>query len=684
MKILMVTDRLGIGGAETHILSLAKGLQEEGHHLTLVSSGGVLADRCGLSHDTLPLDQKDPFSLFSARRGLKKLLKKEKFDIVHAHARLPAILLAHLQKHLPFRLVTTAHLPFPCRGLGRFSRWGEKTLAVSQDIKDHLIAAYHLAPDNIAVTINGIDTRHFAPSPSYRREGRNLLHISRLDDDRSLTAFLLLSTVTHLRKQEPTYTLTIVGSGTCFAALKQEANRLDPEGRFLFLVGAAEDPLPYLQRADAFIGVSRAALEAMACALPVILSGDEGFLGLLTPQNLTEAREGNLCCRGHDKPTAAALAASIEALFQQELSERQALGSFGRQTVLRHHSIRRMVSEAVTLYTSLPPRPAPKETGVLLAGYFGYGNTGDEAILQAEIAALRKYRPSLPIAVLSAAPKRCAATHHVKAIHRFSLLGILRLLSSRPQVIFGGGGLLQDSTSLRSLLYYCALLRLAARFHCEITAYALGIGPLERPLSRRLVRSTLQKVTLLSVRDNRSYALLRGIACEKPILFSEDPAALLLPTDPERLSYLLRRYRLSPRSFFLLCPKRSKHRDEVSLCRELRELCRHYQSQGLQAVLLPMFPMEDLPLCRAIAGSARELLLIETLSPAEVRALIGAASFVLSMRLHALILATAAGVPCYTPAGDRKTEDFLRERGKASFILPIPLCPTELFPVPSP
>ena len=123
----MTTMQMGFGGAETHIYELVRALIKNGHTVTVASAGGEYAkmlEKCGVRHVTLPLASKNPLSVVKAYFGLKKLIEAEKFDLVHAHARIPAFVCGLLQKKLKFRFVTTAHWVFKVTPLWKsISNW---------------------------------------------------------------------------------------------------------------------------------------------------------------------------------------------------------------------------------------------------------------------------------------------------------------------------------------------------------------------------------------------------------------------------------------------------------------------------------------------------------------------------------------------------------------------------------
>ena len=183
MKILMATMGLDIGGAETHIVELSKELKSRGHQVAVVSNGGVYVpeiEAAGIRHYAAPLNRRSVGSMLQAQRILRQVIAREKPDIVHAHARIPAFLCGRLQKSMGFAFVTSCHGVYQVSGALRLlSNWGERTLAVSEDIRDYLIRQYNVPQEHITLTINGIDTEKFSPAVSGERVIRELQELQK-------------------------------------------------------------------------------------------------------------------------------------------------------------------------------------------------------------------------------------------------------------------------------------------------------------------------------------------------------------------------------------------------------------------------------------------------------------------------------------------------------------------------
>ena len=156
-------------------------------------------------------------------------------------------------------------------------------------------------------------------------------------------------------------------------------------------------------------------------------------------------------------------------------------------------------------------KKARNRTGILICGAYGLGNSGDEAILTAILRQVRDAAPDADITVLSRNPAETAEQYHVKALYMFDFPGIHRVLNNTRLYINGGGSLIQDATSRRSLLYYLYTLWAAKKHKCRVLMYGCGIGPVRYRGDRRLTRRILnQCVDMITLREADSLRELNG------------------------------------------------------------------------------------------------------------------------------------------------------------------------------
>ena len=122
---------------------------------------------------------------------------------------------------------------------------------------------------------------------------------------------------------------------------------------------------------------------------------------------------------------------------------------------------------------------------ILISGYYGFDNIGDESILRTLVSSLREHIPDCSLTVLSHNPTSTREKYGVEAVDRMSPVAILRAVKKCDMLISGGGSLLQDVTSSKSLHYYLSIIRCAEFFHKKVFIYSQGIGPIDRPGNRR-------------------------------------------------------------------------------------------------------------------------------------------------------------------------------------------------------
>lgn len=160
---------------------------------------------------------------------------------------------------------------------------------------------------------------------------------------------------------------------------------------------------------------------------------------------------------------------------------------------------------------------------IVLSGYFGFDNVGDEAILFSIIRALRKLEPTVEITVLSNNPAETAATYGVNTVNRWNIGEIRSALKKADGLISGGGSLMQDATSTKTIPYYAGVIKLAQMAKVPVFIYSQGMGPINGKLGKWLVKSVFNKSAGITVRDEASYTLLREIGVRLPVTVVPDP-----------------------------------------------------------------------------------------------------------------------------------------------------------------
>ena len=696
LKILMATMQMGFGGAETHIFELCRALVRDGHSVTVASAGGRYAEMleaCGIRHVTLPLHTKNPLAVLRCRAALKKLIAKERFDVVHAHARIPAFICGSLQKQLHFRFVTTAHWVFRVTPLWRrLANWGDRQMAVSEDIKQYLIDNYAQFADNISVTVNGIDTEGFAPggdcsavaaelglSPTARR----IVSVSRMDESRGRAQLCLAKCAERLIEKYPDLEIVIVGDGVLtaernlLADVREIADALAKKhGRpVIFTPGLRTDTPAFLAAGDVFVGASRAALEAMSCGLPTVVAGNEGYIGILDESRRALALKTNYCCRDCGETTEAKLFADLCTLLDLTPAARRAMGDYCRGVILEDFSADRMARDYEAMYESLPAVTPAVPGRILVSGYYGFGNAGDDSIAAALVAGIRAYAPDMPITFLCKDTKNSAKKYGVRTVPRFNIPAVLREMRTAKLLISGGGNLLQNTTSARSLFYYTTIIRLAKRCGLRVFVLANGLGPILGEKYERDAARTLLLADRITLREPQSleYAASLGVPRERMAL-SADPALLLAAAPDSRVDYILKNvdaaphFAISLRSFATLRSEEVGGADEDSFAATFAaEVDKIAARTGARPLYILMQTSRDRALTEKVNAAAKvKGEILGGLTAREIMGVLTRCEFVLSMRLHLLIYAVAVGKPPLGISYDPKIDAMMRYMGCAA------------------
>ncbi|MFZ5945127.1 MAG: polysaccharide pyruvyl transferase CsaB [Bacillota bacterium] len=300
---------------------------------------------------------------------------------------------------------------------------------------------------------------------------------------------------------------------------------------------------------------------------------------------------------------------------------------------------------------------------VVLSGYYGFNNAGDEAVLFAIINSLRKLDSDIGITVLSNNPEHTAKTYNVQAVNRWSLGAIFSTLKNSNLLISGGGSLLQDVTSKKGILYYLAVIFIAKILGKKVFIYSQGIGPVNLWRNRRITAFILNMTDGITVRDASSRQDLIAMGVKKEVAVSADPVLGFEPDDISKKKglELLERVNVNINDGKIMGVSLRPWNTDSKNFTAIAEACDRLIQQGWQVVFVPMHFPDDISAARDVMKKMKEsaFLLKENYSPLEALSIYKAVDMVMGMRLHSLIMAAVLEKPLVAISYDPKVNRFM-------------------------
>lgn len=291
---------------------------------------------------------------------------------------------------------------------------------------------------------------------------------------------------------------------------------------------------------------------------------------------------------------------------------------------------------------------------IVVAGYYGCGNLGDDALLQAIVNGLSE--TSIQIVAMSGDPDRTFRALGVRSIPRRSPVAFKTEMETASALVLGGGGLFQDVTSVFSLFYYAGLIQHAKRAGKRVVLLAQGVGPINSYWGKRKALAAFKMCDAITVRDARSLTELRNLGVKGNVEITADLGWLVKPSqseDPE--------FQLGDMKAVAVCPRPWKGIKNISsIFGEFLQLL--YKNQYMP-VLVEMDRSMDTQILDAIAKNhgGRCLDIRNVLAPSDMVARIQRMHAVVSMRLHAGIFAASCGIAPTMIAYDPKVSSFVKD-----------------------
>lgn len=283
---------------------------------------------------------------------------------------------------------------------------------------------------------------------------------------------------------------------------------------------------------------------------------------------------------------------------------------------------------------------------LVVSGFYGAGNAGDEAILDALIISIRKLAPDTVITVLSFDPAGTARQYGVEAVPRYNLKAVIAVLRQADLLISGGGGLLQDATGPASVPYYLGLAALSRFVGTPVIILGQSVGPLNMPTTRLLARLLLPFISQAVVRDETSALLLTELGYPSDRIYvTADLALSGEEPNKEAGRSLLEANGFNSNKPWIAVSLRPWD-DNRHLAVSGKALGRFAAASGCELLFVPFQASQDraacLDACRC-AGTGQ--VLDAEVSAADIKNIIAAADFLVGMRFHSLVFAAMGAVP---------------------------------------
>ena len=684
MKVITLISGGDIGGAKTHVLSLLHGLgKTEQVRLVCFREGEFAEDARKLGIDTCVME----VSVGAAIGRLAEMIRAEGFQIVHCHGARANLTGAILRRKIKVPIVTTVHSDYRLDYLGRPLRrltYGTiNTVALRMfdyhigvsDAMAQLLISRGFDPQTMFAIYNGIDFTPVTPRlgrEAYLRsvgmevqEDTVVFGIAaRLDPVKDMAT--LIRGFSIAVKKHPNIRLLIAGDGEQRQMLGELAAQLCPAGTVVF-AGWVTDMNSFYHALDVNTLTSLSETfpyaitegARMRCAtiasnvggIPYII--EHGVTGLLfEPQN------------------AEALGTCMIRLAESRAMRAQ-LGENLHEKASREFSIDATVGKQLEIYETILRRtamPKKKKYGVLICGAYGKGNAGDDAILKAILAQLKAVDRDMPIHVMSHDPAQTRLCYHVGSVHVFDPFAFWPLMRRSKLFVSGGGSLIQNETSTRSLNYYLTTIRMAHAAGCRVMMYGCGIGPVTGSGSRRTTARVLDRcVDEITLREDLSRQDLAAMGVTKPrITVTADPALLLRPASAGAVDSYFLSNDLDPAGQYAMFVLRPWKNLDAHLQAIVETANYVNQKYGLTPVFAALEPTRDLETNRRAAAMLPCKAFVLP-APRDEQLTIGMMQkmrVIVSMRLHALIFASSVGAPLAAISYDPKVTGFMAYLGQ--------------------
>lgn len=682
MKVLHLIGGGDVGGAKSHVLSLVR---ELGKHIDvkLISfRTGAFADDARAMGINVEIVKTG--TIFTDVRKVLEIIRRDGYELIHSHGAKANMVAVMVKRTIGLPIVTTVHsdyrLDYLQNVLKMFSfglintvalRFIDYYIGVSRNFKEMLIKR-RFSPQDIFTVYNGIDfsqrdlkltKKEFLTKYNLSFDENDVIIgiLARLDPVKGLGTFLQAAKL--VIDKNPSVKFLIAGDGKEKKSLERSAESLGLSGKVFFL-GWVNETYEFINSIDINVLTSLsesfpyAILEGTLFRKATISSNVGGISDLIE-----SGKNGFLFEPGDYKTLSKHLLTLVN-----DNSIRNEMGEKIYEKASTYFSLDNMCRTQLEIYETILIRNMERSKSkyhydAIISGYYGFKNIGDDAMLMAIIDNLRAYKKDVRILVLSRNPIETRRVYNVDSINRFNLFEVLFIMKNSRLFINGGGSLIQDNTSTRSLFYYLGMIWLAKKMGMKVMIYANGIGPLNKDTNRKLTKAIVNQVDIITLREELSYSELESLNINKPkIIVTADPALTIDAKNEDHINQILISEGINPKETFigLSVRKWSQHeRYEVIIAQMADHIIERY---GAKPLFIPMHYPGDLAIIESIVSKmkGKGYVIRKKHSVSEMLGIIGKTQMLVGMRLHALIFAASLGVPIVGMVYEPKVEGFMQ------------------------
>lgn len=692
MKVIHLISGGDTGGAKTHVHYLLSGLCKKIDVTLVCFMRGDFSDEAqALGIPTVILEEGNILRTLST---LKKMIKAGGYGLIHSHGSRANLVAALLQRSCALPMITTVHSDPKLDYLGRpAARLVYGTLnsyalhratymvGVSDSMRELLIKRKFPA-NSIFSIYNGVD---FGIEPKnddrlaylrgigldVREDSVVVGIVARLDPVKDVAT--LIRGFASAAKNNSKLRLAIAGEGGERQSLEKLAVELGVGDKVGF-AGWLSDVNSFYAALD--INVLCSLSETFPYALT---EGARAKLATVStrvggvPRLIKNGETGFLFSVGDFESLAEKL-----TLLAEDAELRKCLGNAIYERARRDYSVEATTARQLDIYEEVLRRQKlaheGKRSGVIVCGAYGMGNAGDDAILEAIVGELRELDPFIPITALSRKPGETRRRFGIESSYMFNIPAFCRVMKKTKLYISGGGSLIQNVTSRRSLWYYLHTIKTAKKLGNSIMMYGCGIGPVVDKRDEKGVKRILNEcVDVITLREDYSRRELKKLDVTEPkIIVSSDPALTLPKAAADRVDEVFKNLGLAPDGRYVCFSVRSW--SGLELKTQAFAAAADFAAEELEAtpVFMIMNRKEDELATASVrcAMKNKSVLIGELEDSAMTIGVLSRMMAMVSMRLHGLIFAASTGVPLVGVSYDPKVGAFLESVG-TSLCLPL-------------